>query len=110
MLRIMVNNKIFVGPRSLSATEIIEQRSKHLRSEWVIQKDDERTSRERKIRRVRQGHRHGMTTALKGRPVFSEILFADGNELGRKFHSDDLAEKDTPPPGGALSPSRNPYR
>ena len=31
-----------------------------------------------------------MTTALKGRPVFSEILFADGNELGRKFHSDDL--------------------
>ena len=53
MLRIMVNNKIFVGPRSLSATEITEQRSKHLRSEWVVQKDDERTSRKREIRRVR---------------------------------------------------------
>ena len=81
MLRIMVNNKIFVGSRSLNTTEIIEQGSKHLRSEWVIQKYDERTSRETKICRVRQGHRHGMTTALKGRPVFPKILFTDGNEL-----------------------------
>ena len=48
MPRIMVNNKIFVGSRSLNTTEIIEQGSKHLRSEWVIQKYDERTSREKK--------------------------------------------------------------